>query len=338
MKKRVCFIEGNQKKFIRKVKKDSNLGWRDLANKFNIKEGTLSKSYKFELCNLPYDLFKKMVLIIEQNEEDVLKKYGGELKKEELVIGRKVFGEQRKFLGEIKIIFTNRELNLDNSSVKFSKRDKKKEIKLPKKLTPKLAEEIGMQFGDGFLSEKRYDYRLKGNPKDEKEYYINYIKPLFKELYNVDLNLKESWKSFGFELYSQAICEFKRKTLGIKPGKKYDITIPKKIKVNNQKILAAFIKGLFDTDGSLRFKSQYGYKKYYPVIEISLTSKELIGEVANILKMFGFNIWEGYNEKYGRISLNGISNFKRYKELIGWSSQKNLNKVKEWERMYPQLK
>lgn len=338
MKKRVCFIEGNQKKFIDKVKKESNLGWRDLANKFNVKEGTLSKSYRFELCNLPYDLFKKMVLIIEQNEEDVLKKYGGELKKEELVIGRKVFGEQRKFLKKIKITFTNKNLNLDTSKVKFSKYDIKKGIKLPKKITPKLAEEIGMQFGDGFLSEKRYDYRLKGNPADEKEYYLNYIKPLFKELYNVDIKLKESWKSFGFELYSQAIWQFKTKVMGIKPGKKYTIVIPDKLKVKNIKILTSFIRGLFDTDGSLRFKSRYGYKKYYPVIEISLTSKEVVKEVGEILRMFGFNIWLGFNERYGRISINGIPNFKRYKELIGWSSQKNLNKIKGWEMRYSQFK
>lgn len=338
MKKRIFFQESYQKKFIKDVKKKSGLTWKKLADKLGLRYTTLSKSYRFELCSLPYELFKNTLTILENSEKNVLKAYKGEIKEEILVIGRKVMGEKRKPLSCINITFTNKELNLDNSDVKFSRYDKEKGVKLPQKLTPKLAEEIGMQFGDGFLSEKRYDYRLKGNPKDEKEYYIEYIKPLFKELYNIDLNLKESWKSYGFELYSQAICQFKRKTIGIKPGKKYKITIPEKIKVNNQEILAAFIRGLFDTDGSISFKSKYGYKKYYPVIEISLTSKKLIGEVADILNMFGFNIWEGYNEIYGRISLSGISNFKRYREFIGWSSKKNLNKVKKWGEMYPQFK
>lgn len=222
--------------------------------------------------------------------------------------------------------------------MKFSNADIKKKVILPKKISPELAEEIGMHFGDGFLSEKRYEYRLKGNPKDEKEYYLDYIKPLFKRLYNIDVNLKESWKSFGFELHSQACWEFKTKVLKINPGKKYEITIPLVLKVNNKEILCGFLRGLFDTDGSLRFKSQYGYKDYYPVIEISLTSKKLIKEVAEIFEMLGFNIWLGFNERYGRISLSEIPNFKRYKKLIGWNSQKNLNRVNEWEKQYPMLK
>jgi hypothetical protein len=337
MKKRVEFPSGKQKEIIKKLKKKSKLTWKELACTLQVKEGTLSKSYLFELCNIPYNLFKKMILMLNANEKELLKKYCGKIKKEEVIIGRKVFGEQRKFPREIKIKFNRKDVNLNISEVRFSKYDLNRKIKLPNKITPKLAEEIGMHFGDGFLSEKRYDYRLKGNPKNEKEYYKSYIKPLFKDLYNIDIILKESWKSFGFELQSKAIWEFKTKVMGIKPGKKYEIKIPEKLKVNNRKILCGFIRGLFDTDGSLRFKSQYGYDSYYPIIEISLTSKELVEEVVEILEMLGFNIWNGFNERYGRISINGIPNFKRYKELIGWSSEKNLKKVKMWEEKYPNL-
>ena len=337
MKKRVKFSSGKQKEFMKDFKESSKLTWKELAEKLKVNEGTLSKAYLFELCDLPYDLFRKIISILDMNEREALKKYRGNIRKEELVIGRKVLGEKKKILSPIKITYKQEGLKLDTSGVNFSEGDIKKGIKLPSKITPWLAEEIGMQLGDGFLSSKRYDYRLKGNPKDEQEYYINYIKPLFKSLYNIDLKIKKFEKSFGFELYSQAFWEFKTKVIGIIPGKKYNIEVPEKLKVNDLKILAAFIRGLFDTDGSISFKSKYSYKKYYPSIEISLTSKKVIKEVAKMLNMFGFNPWVGFNKKYGRISLYGISAFKRYKKLIGWSSQKNLNKVNTWEKEYPEL-
>jgi len=338
MNKRVIFSKGLQSKFIKNIKEKTALSWKELAEKLSVNENSFSKAYRFELCSIPYNLFIKILKLVDENEKKIIKEYDAKIVKEEIVIGRRVLGEQKKILGPVKIKFSNSNLSLDASNVKFSRSDLSKKIKLPTKLTPELAEEIGMHFGDGFLSNKKYDYRLKGNPKDEKGYYTNYIKPLFKELYNIDIKLKESWKSFGFELYSQAIWEFKVKVIGIKPGKKYDLDFPDTLKVNDVEVLGAFLRGLFDTDGSLSFKSKYGYKTYYPAIEISLTSKKLIKNVAEILLMMGFNPWIGFNKNYGRISIYGIRAFKRYGELVGWSSPKNLNKVKNWEEMYPQLK
>ena len=40
---------------------------------------------------------------------------------------------------------------------------------------------------------------------------------------------------------------------------------------------------------------------------------------------------------YGVISINGIDAFKKYEKLIGWSSQKNLNKAKDWKNRYKEL-
>lgn len=336
MNKRVSFPKGNQKKFIFKIKKDSKCIWRELSEKLDMNESTL-KSYSFELCDIPYKVFKEMIKLAGKIEKEVLNYYGANIRKEELPIGRKSFGERNKVMGEINITFSNKDLKLDNSKINFSKYDLIKGIKLPNKLTPELAEEVGMHFGDGFLSSRRYDYRLKGNPKDEREYYLDYIKPLFKELFNLDLNIKKYERSFGFELYSQAFWEFKTKVLGIKSGKKYGITFPESMKVNNQKILASFIKGLFDTDGCVSFKTRYGYNQYYPVIALALTSKKLIRDVGEILFMLGFNPSVNYNGQYGIITLNGINAFKRYEELIGWSSQKNLNRVEEWKRRYREL-
>lgn len=337
MNKRVVFSKENQKKFIRNLKEKSNLEWKNLAKKLDVNENTLSKAYLFGLSSIPYSLFLRMISLLNEKENNIIKEYNVMIIDEIKIIGRKVMGEQRKKFDKIDIIFNDTNVNLDISKVNYSLVDIKKNIKLPAKLTPELAEEIGIHYGDGFLSVKRYDYRLKGNINDEIEYYKNYIKPLFKKLFNINVNLKKFDSTFGFEISSKALWEFKTKVIGIKPGNKKDLCVPERLKINNQKILCAFIRGLFDTDGSLYFKSRYGYKNYYPTITISLYSKNLIIEMGEILKMLGFNPSIYLNDDYPRISLNGIGSLKRYEKMIGWSSQKNLNKLNDWKNRYSQL-
>ena len=63
----------------------------------------------------------------------------------------------------------------------------------------------------------------------------------------------------------------------------------------------------------------------------------MIGDVGNILSMLGFNPLIYFDDKYGRINLNGIGAFKRYQKLIGWRSQKNLNRVLNWKIKYREL-
>ena len=337
MEKRVNFSEGKQKDFFKYVKLTSNFSWKELADKLKVNESTLSKAYRFGVCDIPYDLFRRILNVINKDESTLLREYCGKILNEELVIGRKVFGEGRKILSEIKLDYKNNPSNFDISKVNFSKYDLERGIKLPKNLTPELAEEIGMHFGDGFLSGERYEYRLKGNPKDEKEYYQGYIKPLFKKLFNFEINLKDFKTSYGFELRSKAIWEFKTRILGIKSGNKFNLYVPKILKVNDVKIISAFLRGLFDTDGTVCFKSKYGYENYYPSIEITLISKKVIKDVAEMLKMLGFDPKISPTRNCERISLNGISRFKKYEQLIGWSSPKNLNKVNEWKFQYPEL-
>ena len=85
-------------------------------------------------------------------------------------------------------------MNFDLSEIKFSKRDLEKGIKLPKKLTPNLAEIIGLHIGDGHLGyridKKQFVLQLMGDPKTEKLHYDKHIKKLWKKVFNIDVPLK----------------------------------------------------------------------------------------------------------------------------------------------------
>jgi intein/homing endonuclease len=205
-----------------------------------------------------------------------------------------------------------------------------------------LAEEIGLSIGDGYVSNKRFEYRLKGNKKDEKEYYKNYVKPMFKELYNINLNISEYGSTVGFEIYSKALWEFKTKVIGLPIAPKKTIRIPAVLKVNDKEILCSLLRGLFDTDGNIYFRSQGANKSYYPRVSFTTISKDLADDLIEILKMLGFKPKLYLDSKIKKKNSNlrytvvlcGYANFELYKKLINTKQPKNIYKLKTWEERF----
>ena len=249
------------------------------------------------------------------------------------------FGISKTTLGGIKIIYSNKNYRLSTEFSELSIHDKKRDLQFPNKLTPLLAEEIGIHYGDGFLSNKKNDFRVKGHKYDEREYYDGHIKKLYKELYNLNLPLKEFSDVYGFEIYSQGLKQFKTKVLGIQAGPKGSIKFPEILKINDVSILTSFLRGLFDTDGSIIFKDRKCRKYFYPIISISIKSPYLKKEVINILKMLGLKPISYKNVakdgiRYG-VYLNGYERFFKYMKLVGFNSPKHLKKVEKWKELHP---
>ncbi|MBU0466174.1 MAG: LAGLIDADG family homing endonuclease [Candidatus Woesearchaeota archaeon] len=340
MEKRVVFPKGKQREFLVSSRKELKLTWPEFAEKVDTKRKTLEKAYRYEYCSMPYGVFSKIVNERNINKKRLIRDYNIKIVKGSRygAIGRKVLGEKRAKLGNINLLFENSIHPFNTSVIKLSKYDEIKRIKFPNKLTPELAEEIGMHIGDGFLSKRRNEYRLKGNKNNEKDYYKYFIKKLYKTLFNLDINLKEYESTYGFEISSKGLWTFKNKILGIPSGKKDDIDLPAIIKVNDKDILTSFIRGVFDTDGCVNFKSGYGLKGYYPRIEITMLSKDLIGSISEILYALGLKPYKHQDKLgYWHITLNGYERFERYNKLIGWHNPKHLRKIKKWKKQYPKL-
>ena len=194
-----------------------------------------------------------------------------------------------------------------------------------------------MHIGDGCLSNKKNEFRLKGNKFNEKNYYNNFVKKVYKQLFNLDIAIREYDSTYGFELYSKAIHEFKSKIVGLPLGRKQNITIPEKFKINDISILTSLLRGIFDTDGNIHFQSKYGYKNYYPHISIGQKSEKLIKDINSILKMLGFNPNPCLNRDCWTLDLYGYKSLDRYMELIGFNNPKHLRKINEWRKRYPKL-
>ncbi len=130
--------------------------------------------------------------------------------------------------------------------------------KIPTELSPLLCELCGIHIGDGHLGfrEKKKEYLIQctGNLKTDREYYDIHLKKVWKELFNVDLRLKERKDNiYELRVYSKEIALFFNQRLGMPFGKKAKIiTIPGIIKDTCKDRISeemkSCIRGIIDTD------------------------------------------------------------------------------------------
>ncbi len=225
--------------------------------------------------------------------------------------------------------------------------DKKRGVIFPAKFSNELAELFGIYAGDGCLSVYRrgttVEYRFVVTGSVEDWSYLRYTDSLVKSLFNLSAPVQprhdrnRNWTVLIYR--SKAIVTYFQDN-GFSPGRKEHIQIPPWI--NNDDVFALnFLRGLFDTDGHLAIVKK-GRFNAYPVFSLQLKPKEMIVDVAKLLRYFGFkvNVYLDVVEKDRRydkvwiknhIYLNGWSNFLLWKELIGSSNPKYLEKFRKLE-------
>jgi intein/homing endonuclease len=191
-------------------------------------------------------------------------------------------------------------------------------------MTPELAEICGIHAGDGYLRDdgKRRELDISGS-FEEQVYYDNHVIPLFSKELGLDVKGKTfaSRGTYGFVLRGKEITKFFNQDLGFNLGPK-SLTVKVPEQIFNSKdllIISRFLRGLFDTDGSLYFKNKRTCKKYtefkkthnyYPVISFTTVSKDLAYQIKDLLLKFGFsrvNIYV-YNPK----AINDNLSYKTY--------------------------
>ena len=220
----------------------------------------------------------------------------------------------------------------------YKKYDIKRGLKIPR-YSRKLAEFVGILTGDGYINHypKEGDYVLDiaGHSKDDKEYHTNFISPLIKDLFGVKVNIlfPKNQNCIHIRLRSKTIVSFLN-NMGFPLGYKNQIGIPDWIKKKDVYI-TSFLRGLFDTDGSLSLKGKNKGVKYSPVLSISSKSMILIEDSYFWLKKW-FNLCKCLEIQYDkrtnkdyikhRLYINGYKNMELWKRMIGFSNSKHIKK------------
>ncbi len=217
-------------------------------------------------------------------------------------------------------------------------------------MTPELAEICGIHAGDGYLRNdgKRIELDISSNI-EEKTYYDSHVIPLFENFFNINIQGKffPTRNTYGFVIRDRKIIKFLHK-VGFPYGKKGNIVeIPKQILNNRNKIWKSrFLRGLFDTDGSLNFDRRYKgkYKEfkmkyhYYPRLSITTTSKKLCKQTLPLLKDLGIKhklqIYEpgGVRNTIHKIWIFGEIQLQRWIEMVGIKNTSKLTRYLIWKK------
>ena len=296
---RIKLKKGKQRELLNKVKNENQFTWKDFSEFLNVSESSLVE-WSREKNLLPSKVYKRL----DKNNE--YEKHIIEIKKENW--------------GQIKA-----GLNSKGSL---------KEIKIPEKCE-ELAELVGIILGDGnIFSYKKgkkigvYSVRIAGDYKKDRDYHINYIKPLCTELFNLNVKIQNFPKNNErfVSLYSKELVEYLN-DLGLKSGNKIKNknTIPKWI-FENPNFLKACIRGLIDTDGSIFRMS----KKDPNLIRINFKNfnQELLKDTRNGFIRLGFHLSKIIRNNVFYLSRK--DEIARYINEIGFSNNKHQIRFQEF--------
>lgn len=197
------------------------------------------------------------------------------------------------------------------------------------KLDEKLAEFVGAVLGDGHLESNKkkgvYHIRIAGDLIKDKDYHINHLKNLVREIFNlnsVEIKRPETNERF-LDIYSKKLIEF-FVSMGIKPGNKIknQSTIPVWIWKTNE-FIKSCLKGLIDTDGSIFRMSN----KNPNLIRINFTNHNstLLNDTRKLFLVLGFNPSKIINNRQFYISRQ--EEIKKYLKNIGFSNKKHRNRL-----------
>ncbi len=217
------------------------------------------------------------------------------------------------------------------------------------KIDEDMAEIIGIHIGDGCISiNDRYkEYYLGGDLTEEKEYHDKWVSRLFNKkvmlpLYNKKIRYKEYKKTgvYAFYIFDSKIVNFFIK-LGIHSGTKINMGVPTEIR-NNKKLAKRFLRGLFDTDGSIYFDKSRVVKKginNIPQIKLGTVSENLINDIFEMLIGLGFHPrkkkpYKGKKDKNAvhTLLIYRRSDIRKYINEIGFKNPKHYTKWFVYEK------
>jgi len=221
-----------------------------------------------------------------------------------------------------------------------------------KKVT--INEFLGWHMGDGCISvNDRYsEFALTGDIIEEAEFYENTVIPSFNLLFKgqlrktIELKKYKSTGVCGIFLFNKVFVFYLIDNYRLSSGKKTKIVLNHNLKTKKDKV--EFLRGVFDTDGSIYFcKSNYKtvnpsvFRKFHykPKIKIAMISEDLIIQIKGFLEDIGFMPrYSIYNSKklnelpVHNLVLDLKKDIEKWLDTIGFRNPKHQTKVKIWEK------
>lgn len=229
--------------------------------------------------------------------------------------------------------------------MKYSKFDKRHNVKTPRLSSQLLAYETGVHIGDGSLQiidKKTHSIRYFGHSDDDWLYFSRVLPEIIKRLYNKDVKplKRKNTKKCVLSICSKKIALFK-KSIGLPVGNKIILKdLPDFIK-KDKELLINCLRGIADTDFTLTFNKNHKSLHPYPEISCVMSNKDLIISLHKHLKEIGlhFNlktdvkrIRKGNINIEHKITMYGKDNFLEWMDKIGFLNPKHITKFLVWRK------
>ncbi|MBU1198974.1 MAG: hypothetical protein KKF46_00685 [Nanoarchaeota archaeon] len=200
---------------------------------------------------------------------------------------------------------------------------KKSKDFLKSKLTPELAEFIGIMLGDGYLSYPRNPrIKISFNSEDDKEY-LCFVRELLTKLFSTKIKTehRKNEKTSNLYIFNIKLLRYLMNDIGLKSSPKWNLAeIPEWI--FKKKLEKHVLRGYFDTDGCVVITDNNGTR--YPRLEMKICPSPMQKQFISILYnyQFKFGVYDIGKGKV-RIQMNGRKQLKKWMSIVGFHNNKH---------------
>jgi len=214
----------------------------------------------------------------------------------------------------------------------------------------KIAELCGAITGDGWICSTEKSFFLAGDMSEDKDYYDDNIAKIVNEIFNIKILPKKYpyWKVYGIGVHKKNLVK-KLLNYGLKKGKKVDTAFVPEWILSNRIYFFNFMRGLFDTDGSVFCQKDYtkyasDYNSQYHVnirLRIVSISSVLINQIYNKLNEYNFKCSKRVLKRGFKFNRNNHDAYvlelnsnwvKEFFRKIKPSNPKHTTKYQIWEK------
>jgi hypothetical protein len=201
-------------------------------------------------------------------------------------------------------------------------------------MTEKFAYFLGVLLGDGSVgSVKLPTIYLVGDLNEERGFYDYVLVPLITKLFKITpySYVRRGKSAYAIHFKSKRLVEYLVSELDFPNGgaQKY---LPVCITSFPERIILAFIRGLFDADGSMVFSRKTYRTNQYPTIEIKTVSQGLGLSVRQVLAVCGFRSSLNHSAESWVVRINGSKMLELWMNKVGSRNIKHLTKYLVWKK------
>lgn len=192
------------------------------------------------------------------------------------------------------------------------------------------AEFCGIIMGDGNLwtNNRKYEVTITGDIVSDRAYF-DALASFVRDRIGKEPYYRIRGRGLRLTIYSKEYYKFLTENVGMKDRMlKSESGFPSSIRANGA-FLRRFIRGLFDTDGTVFLSDKKG-SPGYPTLEIASSNPELVGDLHAALSGLGFRVHKRATTKNGyKVSIYGKEMIRKWNLLIGSSNPSKKAKMED---------